>query len=183
MGATSVTGEPRHRAQGFTYIGLLIVVAIMGVWLAASANVFHLGVQRDKEKELLYIGHQFRQAIEHYASSSVGTARRLPMRLEDLLLDERFPQKRRYLRRIYRDPMTGNSDWGLVRLADGQIIGVHSLSIDEPVKKDNFDSRDSGFANKLSYSEWVFLAAAGTAALPKVAAPANSPAGAQPLLR
>ncbi len=153
-------GNHRRRQRGFTYIALLIAVAVMGVWLAGTASVWHLRVQRDKEQELLYVGHQFRQAIERYANSSVGNARRYPLRLEDLLLDERFLQKRRHLRRIYPDPMTGEAEWGLIRLADGQIIGVHSLSTDEPVKKAGFDIGDMGFTGKSSYSQWVFLVTA-----------------------
>lgn len=156
-----MTGEPRfHRQAGFTYIALLIAVAIVGVWLAATANVLHLSVQREKEQELLYIGQQFRLALEHYASSSPGNARRFPTRLEDLLLDERLLQKKRHLRRIYLDPMTGKAEWGLVQQGDGQILGVYSLSTAEPLKKAGFSVNDSGFAGKQSYSQWVFMPAA-----------------------
>ena len=173
-------GEHRHhRERGFTYIALLIAVAIMGVWLAASANFLHLRLQRDKEQELLYIGHQFRQALERYASSGAGNASRLPLRLEDLLLDERFLEKRRHLRRIYLDPMTGKAEWGLVRLADGQIIGVHSLSPNEPVKKAGFDLPDIDFSARSSYSQWVFLAATKPGSAPKGPMPAASATGAQ----
>ncbi len=180
MGATTVIGEHRPgRERGFTYIALLIAVAIMGVWLAASANFLHLRVQRDKEQELLYIGHQFRQAIERYANSSAGNARRLPLRLEDLVLDERFPEKRRHLRRIYLDPMTGKAEWGLVRVADGQIIGVHSLSQDAPVKRAGFDLSDLDFTARSSYSQWVFLAAIQPGSVPKAAMPAASASGTQ----
>jgi type II secretory pathway pseudopilin PulG len=175
-----VIGEHRHRRErGFTYIALLIAVAIMGVWLAASVNILHLRVQRDKEQELLYIGHQFRQALERYANSSSATPRRLPTRLEDLLLDERFLEKRRHLRRIYLDPMTGKADWGLVRLADGQIVGVHSLSQEEPVKKAGFEARDMDFTERSAYSQWVFLATAKPGATPKAPPPAASGPGAQ----
>jgi hypothetical protein len=40
----------------------------------------------------------------------------------------------RYLRRIYRDPMTSKTEWGLVQSVDGRIMGVHSLSKDKPLK-------------------------------------------------
>jgi type II secretory pathway pseudopilin PulG len=153
----------RSRQAGFTYIALLLVVAIMGVWLAATANVWQLRQQREKEKELLFVGHEFRQAIERYARAAQGTGRKLPLRLEDLLLDERVLEKRRHLRRIYADPMTGNTDWGLVRQADGQIIGVHSLSTEVPLKKAGFGVKDSGFSAASTYADWVFLAAVQTA--------------------
>lgn len=158
-----MTGR-RQRQQGFTYIALLLLVAMMGVWLSATANVWHLRAQRDKEQELLSIGHEYRLALERYARSTVGAGRRLPLRLEDLVLDERSPEKRRHLRRIYIDPMTGEAKWGVVLQADGQIIGVHSLSKDEPIKKAGFGAKDTAFADKTSYSDWVFLAAVPTAA-------------------
>ena len=171
----------RARAQGgLSYIAVLLLVAIMGVWLAATANVWHLRQQRDREQELLFIGHQFRSAIEHYAAASAGGARRLPLRLEDLLLDERTLERRRHLRRIYVDPMTGDSAWGLVRQGDGQIIGVHSLSTVGPLKTAGFDAKDSGFSDKASYADWVFMATLATAApasQPKAPAPRNSPDG------
>jgi len=158
MVVTTVIGKRARQERGATYIALLIAVAVMGVWLAATANVLHLQTQRDREQELLFIGHQFQQALERYAAATVGAGRRFPTRLEDLLLDERFPQKRRHLRRIYFDPVTTSAEWGLIRLADGQIVGVHSLSRNEPIKKAGFDLRDAAFADKTSYSDWIFLA-------------------------
>jgi type II secretory pathway pseudopilin PulG len=146
------------RQTGFTYIAMLIAVAIVGVWLAATANVMHLSVQREKEQELLFIGQQYRLALERYSKSGVGSARRFPTRLEDLLLDERALAKKRYLRRIYVDPMTGLPEWGVIRQGDGQITGIHSLSTQEPLKKSGFSVRDASFTGKLTYSEWVFAA-------------------------
>lgn len=176
MGATTVTGSRRQSRQtGFTYIGLLLAVAILGVWLAATANVWHVRMQREKEQELLFIGNQFRQAINHYSASSVGSGRRYPLRIEDLLLDERHLEKRRHLRRIYTDPITGKAEWGLVRLADGQIIGVHSLSTDEPVKKAGFSLRDLAFTSKRSYSQWVFIASMSQGSLSRTEIKAMSP--------
>jgi type II secretory pathway pseudopilin PulG len=68
MEAATVTGNrSRQRQAGFTYIGMLIAVAVMGVWLAATSNVLHQSLRRDKESELLFIGHQFRAALDRYA--------------------------------------------------------------------------------------------------------------------
>jgi type II secretory pathway pseudopilin PulG len=174
-----VIGKRGQHQRGATYIALLIAVAVMGVWLAATANVLHLRMQRDREQELLFIGHQFRQALESYANATVGPGRQFPARLEDLLLDERFPQKRRHLRRIYIDPITGKAEWGLNRQADGGIVGVHSLSRNEPIKKAYFDWRDSSFAEKTSYADWVFFAEVNAAG-PQPAKPNNSKAQTNP---
>ena len=55
------------RQRGFTYLAVLFAVAILGAVLGASAVVWHAQAQRDKEQELLFIGHAYRQAIMHHA--------------------------------------------------------------------------------------------------------------------
>lgn len=184
MAAVTVSGREFLKSQqGFTYIALLLIVAIMGAWIGAVANVWHLSVQREKEQELLFIGHQFRLALNRYAAATAGNAKRFPSRLEDLLLDDRFAARQRHLRRIYVDPMTGRSEWGLIRSGDGQILGVHSLSNDEPIKKAGFLAADIAFTAKSTYSQWVFFAAntrvAPPAAANKPVLPTNFPALAQ----
>lgn len=171
------TGNAAHES-GFTYVGVLLLVAVIGIWLAATGTVWHLEVQREKERELLYIGSQFRNALDHYAASSFGSGRRFPLRLEDLVLDERFADKRRHLRRIYRDPMTGRDEWGLIRTADGQIIGVHSLSNETPIKRAGFGLRDLAFTGKANYGQWVFMARTARGGLQSPLLPRNAQSGA-----
>lgn len=67
----------------------------------------------------------------------------------------RSPGVQRHLRRIYIDPMTGKSEWGLIRVA-GRIVGIHSLSDRKPIKRDHFDAEDAACRNKEKYSEWTF---------------------------
>jgi type II secretory pathway pseudopilin PulG len=160
------TGSVRRSEAGFTYIGVLLLVAVVGIALSATSTVWHFEVQREKERELLFIGNEFRAALDKYAAATLsGGGRRFPTRLEDLLLDERYLAKRRHLRRLYVDPMTGKDDWGLVRTADGQIIGVHSLSKEATIKKANFDLRDSGLTGRATYDQWVFMAGNARAAM------------------
>lgn len=146
----------RCRSAGFTYIGLLLVVAVMGIALTAVTEVWQTAQKRDKEEELLFVGDQIRHAIGAY----VAIAATYPRSLEDLLKDPGFPGVRRYLRKIYRDPMTGRAEWGLVKSAGDTIIGVYSLSDGEPFKKSGFSLADQDFEGKKKYSEWVFLAKA-----------------------
>jgi type II secretory pathway pseudopilin PulG len=160
----------RRRSGGFTYLALLFVTAIIGIAAAAAATVWHLEVQREKEQELLFVGNEFRAAINRYWATSPPAARRYPTRLADLLLDERFAEKRRHLRRIYVDPMTGKDDWTLVRLKDGQIIGVRSLSEAKPLKQAGFRLRDEGFAGKSRYADWLFIATPPAATTARVTA-------------
>lgn len=144
-------------AGGFTYIGVLVLVALMGLALAAAGQTWHTMQRREKEQELLFIGNQFRLALTGYAVNTHGQAGIAPLRLKDLLKDPRTPGVQRYLRKIYRDPMTGTTDWGLVTGPNGEIYGVHSLSDEEPLKKSGFGALDKEFEGKMKYSDWVFM--------------------------
>ncbi len=144
------------RQGGFTYLGLLAFVAIMGVGLLAAGEVWQTAQRREKERELLFIGDQFRSAIGRYYEHPAGGASRYPATLEDLLKDPRSPSTQRYLRRIYRDPITGSTEWGVIRKPDGGIYGVYSLSEVEPLKHANFSLADKDFEGKVKYADWIF---------------------------
>jgi type II secretory pathway pseudopilin PulG len=148
-------------SAGFTYIALLIVIAVMGVVLTSVEEVWYMAVKREKEQELLFVGSQFRHAIGQYARHAQIGSVRFPMKLEDLLQDPRTPNMQRYLRKIYNDPITGSSTWGLLKGPSGEIFGVYSLSEDEPVKKHNFSFADAAFEDKMKYTDWVFMSLPG----------------------
>ncbi|NNU42343.1 type II secretion system protein [Ramlibacter montanisoli] len=144
--------------RGFTYIALLLAVAVQGAVLAATASVWHTAQKRERERELLFVGEQFRSAIRAYAQTGPGTAGQLPATLDDLLLDPRFPGTRRHLRKVFVDPMTWKAEWGLVRTPDGRgILGVYSLSPEKPLKTANFRPADRAWEGANSYSEWKFV--------------------------
>lgn len=143
------------RQTGFTYIGILIIVALMGTALAGLGQAWGQMGKREREQELLFVGNQFRIALELYYHHSPGTDR-YPHMLSDLLKDPRFPDTQRYLRKLYRDPITGKADWGLVKGTDGGIVGVYSLSEVEPLKKYGFPLANQNFEGSTKYSEWVF---------------------------
>lgn len=150
-----------RRARGFTYIGVMLLVTLMGIALAAAGQVWHTVQQREKEQELLFVGHQFRLALKRYADHTPAKTRRSPLQLEELLLDPRHPAVRRYLRTIHTDPVTGKAEWGLITGPGGEIYGVHSLSDGEPVKKHHFELADEHFEDSMKYSDWVFMHAPG----------------------
>jgi len=146
----------RVGCSGFTYIGLLIFIALMGIGLALVGQVWHTAMQREKEKELLFVGDQFRTAIIKYYEGSPGGIQKFPNSLQELLEDRRYPTTKRHLRKIYRDPMTGEARWGLVESPTGGIKGVHSLSKSAPRKIAGFRDRDEAFADATSYVDWKF---------------------------
>lgn len=145
------------KVGGFTYISLLAIIAIMGIVLGTTGEMWHMALKREKERELLFAGDEFRRAIGLYYKRTPGQGRRYPESLEDLLKDPRYPSTQRYLRKIYADPVSGNTEWGLVKGTAGEIIGVYSLSEEEPIKKSNFSFADKNFEGQTKYKDWVFM--------------------------
>jgi type II secretory pathway pseudopilin PulG len=161
--------DSRTRQAGFSYLWTLMVVAMLGLGMSIAAELYAVSAQREREKELLFVGHQFRAALRSYYQSQMRAGRKeYPASLEELLKDSRFPGIRRHLRRIYRDPVGGGTEWGLVRVG-GRIVGVHSLSQQQPLKQDNFDLEDAAFASREHYSDWVFTYPANALAEPELA--------------
>lgn len=150
-------GKPVRRDGGFTYLGVLFLVAILGLGLAGASQSWSVASQRSRERELLWVGTQYARALQSYYQQSPGL-RQYPRRLEDLLEDNRFPAPRRHLRRLYPDPISRSTRWGLVNTPDGRIAGVYSLSEEAPWKRANFPLRWEGFAGRRKYSEWKFVA-------------------------
>lgn len=155
----AVPSRPRVRQQrGLTYIALLLAIALHGAVLAAAGSVWHTAQKRERERQLLFIGDQFRSAIRAYANSGPGVRGQLPRTLDDLLLDPRLPGTRRHLRKVFVDPITWKAEWGLVKTPDGHgILGVYSLSEDEPLRKAHFDPADRAFEGATRYSDWKFV--------------------------
>lgn len=148
------------RCNGFTYLGLLIALAIIAI---ASTATLQLGIimqRRVAEDELLKIGAEFQNALLQYAKATPAGLNSAPKSLQSLLRDPRYPNTQRYLRKLYIDPLTGKEEWGSIASPDGKgIIGVFSLSEDKPIKIANFDAQFQSLEGKTSYREWVFRAA------------------------
>lgn len=142
------------RQTGFTYLGLLVAIAVTGILLTAAARVWTTTEQREREKQLLFVGHAYRSAIGAY----VAHMGHYPVSLTDLLgsADSAVPQ--RFLRQLYPDPITGSADWSLIMLPGGDgIMGVASSSPAAPIKQANFDPIDSAFADATTYADWQFV--------------------------
>jgi type II secretory pathway pseudopilin PulG len=157
-GKTLIAHLIQHRQHGFTYIGLLLAVALLGATLSAAGSVWHTTQQRERERQLLFAGDQIRQAIGRYYRARAGSqSRQYPLRLEDLLRDPRLPGTAHYLRKLYYDPITGKQDWGLIKTVNDRIAGVFSRSEQRPIKQANFSVADRTFEGKETYSQWTFV--------------------------
>lgn len=118
------TGE-RRAQRGFTYLGLLALLALLGAALATLGTAWSQAAQRERERELQFRGQQIRAAIAAYwAAQEPGE---LPPTLQALSVDTRGTAPRHHLRRVYADPFTGQADWVLLPGPRGRgIAGVRS---------------------------------------------------------
>jgi len=139
--------------RGFTYLGILFAVVIMGIMLTAAARVWSLTEQRERETQLLFVGHEFRDAIAGYFAKGHN----YPQTLQDLLGESDSVLPHRFLRRLYLDPMTGAADWQLIAAPGGGFMGVASSSQGKPIKHTNFLPVDESFVDADCYCGWQFI--------------------------
>lgn len=176
---------PRHQA-GFGFLLVLLLITLLGIGLAAAGTLWRTESQRIKESELLYVGEQYRKALENYYRTSPGPAKRYPVKMEELLLDPRITKRTRHLRKLYRDPMTGEAEWGMIiDPASKEIRGVYSLAPGRPMKQQGFKMPQTDFANAKSYEAWRFIAMetqppAAKTSKPGVVVPGSRPQPADP---
>jgi type II secretory pathway pseudopilin PulG len=122
--------------RGFTYLGVLLAIALLGIGMAAASEVWVTTARRQRMEQLEWVGQQYVQAIGSYYEASPGRAKVYPKSMQDLLEDRRYPFVRRHLRQVYVNPFSEAADWGLLRTPDGGIRGVSirlpGASGDEP---------------------------------------------------
>lgn len=114
----------RANERGFTYLWVLVAIALLGLGLAAVSEVWATSSRRQKLVELEWIGGQFSRAIGSYYQSTLGAVKSYPASLQELIDDRRYLTTRRHLRTIYANPFTGKQDWEPVVAADGRIRGI-----------------------------------------------------------
>jgi type II secretory pathway pseudopilin PulG len=160
--------------------GVILLAALILVALVAMASVSvtldtSAQHQRDNEEELLFVGEQYRQAIESYLKQSPNGRRQFPSTLADLVADDRFPQPRHHLRKLFRDPVAPGTEWALIKVGNA-LVGVHSQATGVPFRKAGFSTLQVGFAQANSYAEWEFKVNGPVVQVPGTIAPAPAPA-------
>ena len=143
--------------SGYILVGLLILTMVAGYALGAVGTKYSEARKREREQELLKVGDTIRKAIGNYYNQTPGEVKHYPPNLETLLRDDRFPNPKRYLRKLYIDPVTQREGWGIVEAPSGGVMGVYSLSAARPYKSKNFSLIYQHFENKKYYGEWYFV--------------------------
>ncbi|VWD26834.1 type II secretion system protein [Burkholderia contaminans] len=170
--ARAMRGRPcTARQRGLVLLALLIALMLMSIALAGALDVWSLQRRREQERQLLFVGDQYRRAIVHY----YRLARAYPETVDDLLEDSRFPKPIHHLRRAYPDPVTGRNDWGFLWRAD-RFYGIYSSSDLATIKRAGFPPRYADFEGEETYGKWRFLYLAPGLIAPADGVSASAPA-------
>jgi len=106
--------DPRSRAvlrgqRGYVLLALLLMSALLVIGVAIVVPTITFEIRRDKEAELIHRGAQYSRAIRAFTKATA----RYPLRLEEL----QSTDGRRFIRKLYKDPITGG-DFRLLHLSD-----------------------------------------------------------------
>ena len=114
-------------ADGYTFVELLVVAALVSILASAALPLARVTVQRQREIELRRALREMRTAIDHYKDAADGgmianTELKLgnegyPTDLDVLVEGIRAAgdandRKLKFLRRVPVDPLMGNNEWG-----------------------------------------------------------------------
>src|SRR5438270_3299507 len=102
----------RQRERGYIMLTLLLIIALMTIFAAAILPEITFEIKRDREEEMIHRGVQYSRAIRLYYKK-FG---RYPAKIEDL---ENTSQMR-FLRKRYKDPLTGK-DFKLLHYGEAKM--------------------------------------------------------------
>ncbi len=156
-----------RREDGFTFIELMMTLAILAVLVLIATPMAQLAAQREKERELRHALIQIRDALDAYKRAAeqgriqmrVGDSG-YPRSLEQLVAgvpDQRSPTRQNlyFLRSLPRDPMSDDAN---ARPADTWGTRCHASPPDDPAEGDDvFDiySRSGKLGlNGVPYKAW-----------------------------
>ena len=120
--------------QGFTYLGVLLAMALLGIALMGVSEIWVKTKQRQQMVQLGWVMEQYRRAIESYYYSNTGAVHFYPKDIKSLLRDDRHLGIKRHLREAYKNPFTHSIDWVFIAAPDGGIMGIQASNIPDGVK-------------------------------------------------
>ena len=106
-------GRRAESEEGFILLAVLFLVALILIALAVAAPTVAKSIQRDKEVELVHRGEEYKRAIKLYYKK-FGS---YPTSIDQLVNTNNI----RFLRKRYKDPITGKDDWRLIYLGQAKV--------------------------------------------------------------
>ena len=129
----------RKRCFGFTFVELMIVMAIIAILLSVAIPIYSRSIQRAKESVLKNNLFTLRTVIDEYTYDK----QKAPQTLQDLVSDG-------YLRQVPVDPITGTADSWKTIMEDAS----NTVNQSEPGIFDVRSGSDKISLEGTPYSEW-----------------------------
>jgi len=120
--------KKNNQNSGIIFITVLVAVVILSVFIAILTKSWIYQIKRVNEEQLIYIGEHYARAIRNFHLQH----KRYPFKLKELI--ETQP---RYLRKLYKDPITNSETWGIIRLSDvlsGRLQKKGKNSVNQAIK-------------------------------------------------
>jgi type II secretory pathway pseudopilin PulG len=108
------TSPTRQPEAGFAMLLVFLLAACVAISLYMELPRVVFEAQRNREGLLIERGEQYKRAIQLYFRAT----RQYPTTLEAL----ESTNNRRFLRKRYKDPMTGEDEWRVIHVAAGGIF-------------------------------------------------------------
>jgi len=144
------------RQRGLVLIALLLMLMLVGIGALSAAEIWSTARKHEREVQLLWVGEQYRHAIESYWKTTPGPRKILPTSIDQLLNDDRFPNPVHHLRQAYLDPLQDGVELEPIVL-NNALYGVHSTSKEVPLKRAMFPRQYERFASAEDYTQWQFV--------------------------
>jgi len=97
------TRRPKPSEEGYILVSVMFLLALLIIAMAVAMPKVTASIQRDRELETFHRGMQYRRAVQLYFRKF----NRYPPNVEALVKMNNI----RFLRKKYKDPITGKDDW------------------------------------------------------------------------
>jgi len=106
----------RDGERGYVLIGVLFLMVMILIALSIAAPKVAADIERDREVELMHRGMQYRRAIQLYYKKFGA----YPPNMDALEKTNEI----RFLRKRYKDPITGKDEWHLIHFGEAKLPTV-----------------------------------------------------------
>jgi type II secretory pathway pseudopilin PulG len=112
-------GPRKASERGYVLLAVLFLAVMILVLLAVAAPKVAADIERDREVELMHRANQYRRAIQLYYRKFQA----YPPNMEALEKSNQI----RFLRKRYRDPVTGKDEWHLIHFGENKLPTVYGF--------------------------------------------------------
>jgi type II secretory pathway pseudopilin PulG len=108
------SAHSRRGESGYVLLAVMLTLTLMLIALSIEAPRIVQQIKREKEEEMVHRGRDYATAVKRFVHKNGG---QYPTSVEQLENTNHI----RFLRKKYKDPMTGEPDWKMVHVGEAEI--------------------------------------------------------------